>query len=1658
MLEKIILIDMKTTIIHRAFKGILCAVGLFAVVSAYSQTTNWVAINDHHRGANSSPYANFYNPLLNDAGLSGPLTNTVAYAKLPQGARTPASINITTNGGSDAAGSMGAPNAGTPAGDWFRPYVDFGSGNRDAIQLAGTSTITYTFTGLDPSKRYIFKGTAARGNNYYDRWTVATIDGANSFKHAHKPTWTEAPGPAPNYGVITSADTTSLQSNQAAWNSGENRATGAMIEFDEIDPGPDGSFSITVATYKGTVPNGQSTAGSYGYAFSAFSLEEIEVIQGPPQITVQPPATITINESETLTISVVAAGGATYQWYYGTSPINPATNPTATNATLVITNISYTQSGNYYVYIYNQYGMTNSSICNVTVIQDTVKPTITAALGILLATNLPPQQEYTLTDILITFSEPVTPDSAQNPANYAVYETANPSSTLPIETVYMTSPSNVLLRTSIPRKYLVNYTIRVNNIVDRSPSHPNTIQPNTTFNIWHELSLITFTDDDIFAPTNSWKYDDQNVDYGPYWYTNSADFFASWMDGWELFAAKNSGAGMPSTIPELVRTQMTPCDILHPRTYYFWRTFEFPTGVNPQFAELRLRYIVDDGAVFYLNKKEWYAIGMPTNRPVYFTNLATRTMGDAPYEPATNATAVIQPYYVVPNDNLKQGINELAVEVHQVNDTSSDAYFGMILTAVVPPIGQAVKPWISEGPYPTNSVLPQGATFTLNVEALGTAPLFYSWYFVKTNTTTWTQITGQNTSTLTITNVTTNNNGAYYVVVANSQGSVTSSPAYLSVLLPPVITNQPVSVTTNVGATVTFTVGATGVPPLSYQWYWNMTPISGANSATLTLQNVKAYQAGEYFVVVSNVGGSTTSQVAQLILPPDTTRPTVLMALGLLRATNYPPTQPPTYTDILITYSEPVDPVTATNIANYRVDRYGGGQNLPVARAIMIGESNVLLTTSVPRTLYTNYTLTINNVTDYSPNRNPIVPNTQFDIYLELPLVYYGPTNDLAYAWKFDYSGTDYSGQFYLPEFDDSAWTNCWMLVEGKRGTVPALPETIGTLLPTVTTDPYIRTYYFRKHFYFPTGINPQLAELRLRHVIDDGAIFYMNGHEFYSIRMPATPRPMTWDTLGSGSAVGDATYEPATNPNALIQPYYVVTNAFLTNGDNVIAAEVHQIGTSSSDITFGMILTAVVPPIGVPARPPQIATQPQSVTTNYGATVVFTVEASGVMPLYYQWYHNNMPVSGANAATLTLTNVQSYHGGSYFVVVTNLGGAVTSQVATLTLPPDTVPPTLLMAVGLLRATNYPPTQMPSYTDILLTFSEPLDPVSAQNVANYTVTKQGGGQLQVVNAVLINMTNVLIQTATPREAMANYIVRVTNVKDASVQANPIAPTDFTIYHELPLIYIADTNHYWKYDLSRTDWGTNWMAIDFDDSGWTNGLAMFEAKRGTIPALPEPIMTLLPEPINDTNLFVRTYYYRTHFTVPDGVNVSEAQLYLRHIVDDGAIFYLNGKEVFAVNMPTNRPITINDSALTAIGDATYQPPVDPNAVVQPAYLLTNANIRVGDNLMAVEVHQHTGTDSSDHTFGMILTAVVPPFGAVTPPSVRVTPPIIVNNKIRISFATESGWTYYLESTPGLETQNLNWGVVTSVQGDGTVKTLEDNVVGGRKFYRLRAVKQ
>jgi uncharacterized delta-60 repeat protein len=86
----------------------------------------------------------------------------------------------------------------------------------------------------------------------------------------------------------------------------------------------------------------------------------------------------------------------------------------------------------------------------------------------------------------------------------------------------------------------------------------------------------------------------------------------------------------------------------------------------------------------------------------------------------------------------------------------------------------------------------------------------------------------------------------------------------------PEIASQPVSVTTAVGSSATFTVSATGSASLRYQWIRTGTNllnggnIFGATSNTLALANVQMSDSADYRVIITNAFGSVTSLVATL--------------------------------------------------------------------------------------------------------------------------------------------------------------------------------------------------------------------------------------------------------------------------------------------------------------------------------------------------------------------------------------------------------------------------------------------------------------------------------------------------------------------------------------------------------------------------------------------------------------------------------------------------------------------------------------------------------------------------------------------------------------------------------------------------------------------------
>ncbi len=87
-------------------------------------------------------------------------------------------------------------------------------------------------------------------------------------------------------------------------------------------------------------------------------------------------------------------------------------------------------------------------------------------------------------------------------------------------------------------------------------------------------------------------------------------------------------------------------------------------------------------------------------------------------------------------------------------------------------------------------------------------------------------------------------------------------------------------------------------------------------------------------------------------------------------------------------------------------------------------------------------------------------------------------------------------------------------------------------------------------------------------------------------------------------------------------------------------------------------------------ATPPVITLQPQSVTANAHDSILFSVTASGTIPLSYQWSFNSTNILGATNDSLTISNVTQSTLGAYAVVVANGFGSVPSSNAMLSMHP----------------------------------------------------------------------------------------------------------------------------------------------------------------------------------------------------------------------------------------------------------------------------------------------------------------------------------------------------------------------------------------------------
>lgn len=338
----------------------------------------------------------------------------------------------------------------------------------------------------------------------------------------------------------------------------------------------------------------------------------------------------------------------------------------------------------------------------------------------------------------------------------------------------------------------------------------------------------------LVAAGSLWRYHDRGTDLGTTWSESNYDD-SGWPQGLAQFGYS------PDENDEATVLDFGSDSNNKRVTYYFRREFQVRNTAG--ISELQVRYVRDDGIIISIN-----------GNPIVRDNF---TDGNVSYEtPALNVISGADESRYITNsvdlDLLGSGINVIAVEVHQQSVTSSDLSFDLELFGRGPTMAPSIHV------EPIGASLAPGQAVRLQTAAGGSTPLGFQW---RKNGV---DIPGANGSSLNLADATPETEGAYTVIVSNSSGSVTSRVAAITIEGGPSITRQPTSQTAVFTGTASFSVEASGPPTLTYQWFFNGEPVSGATATSLQLSNIQTEQAGQYWVVVSNPFGNATSERATL--------------------------------------------------------------------------------------------------------------------------------------------------------------------------------------------------------------------------------------------------------------------------------------------------------------------------------------------------------------------------------------------------------------------------------------------------------------------------------------------------------------------------------------------------------------------------------------------------------------------------------------------------------------------------------------------------------------------------------------------------------------------------------------------------------------------------
>lgn len=154
-----------------------------------------------------------------------------------------------------------------------------------------------------------------------------------------------------------------------------------------------------------------------------------------------------------------------------------------------------------------------------------------------------------------------------------------------------------------------------------------------------------------------------------------------------------------------------------------------------------------------------------------------------------------------------------------------------------------------------------------------------------------------------------------------------------------------------------------------------------------------------------------------------------------------------------------------------------------------------------------------------------------------------------------------------------------------------------------------------------------------------------------------------TFLVVASGSSLAYQWYKGSTAISGATSAMLTLTSVTANDAGTyyaVVSGSSASATSASATLTIGSSTSTSTSAIS-------ITTQPASTTVTLGSTATFTVVASG-SSLTYQWYKGGTILPLGTSATLTLSSVTAADAGTYYVVVSNTSGSVTSNSVTLSI------------------------------------------------------------------------------------------------------------------------------------------------------------------------------------------------------------------------------------------------------------------------------------------------------------------------------------------------------------------------------------------------------